>query len=118
MVLLLNLLPVLFVILSAFCVRWVWKAKEVPEKGKRARYSILGLVIIGLIYQAALPSHLPKGTVAKLAVPEFEVKEIPIKDLALKPMPGEERDARRKEQYKEALPFLDKKEEVNEPEEL
>ena len=110
MVLLLNLALFGFLIVIAYTVLKVLETK-LSLKAKLKRLGILA-VIVGVIlkiYTAALPSYLPKGVVERSPIPEQEVVTKPIQDLQPKPMSGEERDARRKEAYKEKLPFLENK---------
>ena len=61
-----------------------------------------------VLYFQVQPSYLPKGEIKRSTVPQFEQKQLDVQDITVKPLSGEERDARRMEQYKEPLPFIEK----------
>lgn len=107
MVLLLNLVPFLI------CAGWLlWAAKSwnKSKQPKTVIIFIVGLTLSLLLYKNVQPSYLPKGEIARTEVVQEEVVDEPIEDKLLKPMSTEERDARRKEQYKEKIEFINQKE--------
>ncbi len=110
MVLLLNLIPVIIVIAVVW---WARKrvAKQTEQNAKLKALIAPVIVLVGslALYSQVQPSYLPKGEVKRSAVPAFEQKDSQIQDISLKPVPGEERDRIRKEQYDEKLPFLNEK---------
>lgn len=69
----------------------------------------LVLALFWAVYMKLQPSYLPKGEIKRNSVPTFEQKDYEVKDLQPKPMKGEDRDERRKELYKEKLPFISDK---------
>lgn len=54
-------------------------------------------VVIVFIYTFVQPSYMPKGIVERVALPEFEVKELELQDRLRKAIPGSERDAAREQ---------------------
>jgi hypothetical protein len=109
MVLLLNLVGLLFLLGVGYSLYKVWTSKKSNfEKSNTTLVICIGTAVLIGVYQAALPSYLPKGEVKRSEVPQFEQKELQVKDVVPKPMEGELRDQRRKELYKESLPFVEK----------
>lgn len=107
MVLLLNLLPVLI------CIGWLWwaiKSWNKERTPKTVLIFVIGLTVSLLLYKNVQPSYLPKGEIKRTEVVQEEVKQLPIEDKLSKPMSGENRDIRRKEQYKEKIEFIQQKE--------
>lgn len=98
---LINLIPVILFLTGAF---FIYKNKTI--KG-RLIVTALTLATLFLYFQLQ-PSYGIKGEVKRTSIPAFEQKEYKVKDLQPKPMSGEDRDAKRKELYKEPLPFIEK----------
>lgn len=109
MVLFLNFLPLILLLLALLAIYLVPNSWDNTKKVKAFFTIFIVYVLVMVVYNAALPSYMPKGVVERTAVPEQELVDKPIQDLQPKPMSGEERDARRKEAYKEKLPFLENK---------
>jgi hypothetical protein len=107
MVLLLNLIP--FLICAGWCL-WAAKSWNKSKQPKTVIIFIVGLTLSLLLYKNVQPSYLPKGEIARTEVVQEEVVSQPIEDKLLKPMSPQERDARRKEQYKEKIEFINQKE--------
>jgi hypothetical protein len=103
MVLLFNLIPALIALVFILCAYLSWRRARDPH---RALGWLFVMVVALLLYQKFQPSYGPKGVVQRSDVPAFEYKEIPVADHLRKPLPGEERDAKRALQTKEKLPFL------------
>jgi hypothetical protein len=106
MVGLLNLIPFLIATVGLYWIYCGWKKKENFVKNVLLRVILIVGIII--LYQQFQPSYMPKGEIKRTTTPQFQSKGLEVQDNSLKPMPGEERDLRRKEAYKEKLPFLEK----------
>lgn len=98
-----NLLPV--VIAGVFLF---WAYSRFKKDKIKAILPLVLMVTTLVLYFQVQPSYLPKGEIKRSAVPQFEQKQLGVKDITSKPLSGEERDARRKEQYKEPLSFIEK----------
>ena len=105
MVALINYIPVFILIIAAL---YVYRVQVSASKNK-ARNTVFCL-IISLVaiyfYQAFQPSYMVKGVVNRTSIPQFEYKELTVKDRLSKPVPGEERDRKRNEEYNKKLPFI------------
>lgn len=99
---LINLIPYLILIVGGYLV--YLSRKNLKRAGVVA--TLTGVVF--LLYLQLQPSYGVKGEIKRSIVPTFEPKELQIKDVQPKPMSGEDRDERRKDLYKEPLPFLEK----------
>jgi hypothetical protein len=77
----------------------------IKEKINKFLIGLVVTIVVFIVYRAMHPSYLPKGSIARTPVPGFEYVEGKIEDKQRKPLSGEERDERRKEAYKEPLPF-------------
>lgn len=104
MVALINLLPVIIVLVFLL---WAYigykKSKDLTKVGLPLAMMLVTLVL----YFQLQPSYLPKGEIKRTSIPSFEQKSLEVVDNTPKPMSGEERDQRRKELYKEKLPFVE-----------
>lgn len=90
MTLLLNYLPWLVLFAGAFAAGWWWNKK----------WYILTVTVLAFVALIALtPSYLPKGAPTVVGVPEFEQKELEVKDELLKPTPEAEQDKRMEEKF-------------------
>jgi len=108
MVGLINLMPL---ILATVGLIWIYRGwKKGGDFVIDVVLRVVATVGIILLYQHFQPSYLPKGEINRTEVVQEEVVNEPIADKLLKPMPAEERDARRKEQYKEKIEFINQKE--------
>lgn len=103
MTIILNYLPWFILFIGTFVAVKPYFTKEdfdADKDGKRSAGVILGTfaVFLGLLF--AGPSYMPKGTVAPLKNPGFEVSESEIKDNLRKPnMTDEERQKRFDEKF-------------------
>jgi uncharacterized membrane protein YeaQ/YmgE (transglycosylase-associated protein family) len=117
MVLLLNLLTGVFGLLVGVYLYYTYKNTTLTSENKLKRF--VTALVISLVcfwaYGTVHPSYVPKGKVDRLAVPEFEVIEGKIVDIQPKPMSGEDRDIKRKEAYKEVLPFKEANKDLTTP---
>ena len=107
MVALLNLIPYLIVTVGLYWIYLGWK------KGGDFVVDVLVRVLITvaviLAYQHFQPSYLPKGEIKRTEIVSEEAITRPIENNLSKPLSGEERDTRRKEQYKEKIEFIQQK---------
>lgn len=94
MTLLINLIPLL---IAAIGFGLSWKL--------RSLWAALATIAVLFLYFQAQPSYMPKGEVTRSEPPVFVESDAPIEDRNLKPMPGEERDARRREAVQQGLDF-------------
>lgn len=108
MVALLNLIPFLIATVGLYWIYLGWKKGGDFVIDVLAR--VLITVVVILTYNHFQPSYLPKGEVKRTEIVSDEVVTRPIEDNLSKPMSGEEREARRKEQYKEKIEFIQQKE--------
>lgn len=109
MVVILNYLPFLVFMIAAFYMCSVVGSKH-TDTGKAKR--ILGAALLAglLIYgwNSASKSYGPKGVVTRSPVPEFEVRDVEVKDRLSKPVPLETRDTDRDAKYQKPLPLGEK----------
>lgn len=109
MIILLNLLPLLIFAIGCYWayLKFTRNTGDSDARYKAALVPLLTTLLALLLYFQVQPSYVPKGKIERTSIPEFEYKKIDVKDSTLKPMSGEERDERRKSQYKEILPFVE-----------
>lgn len=103
MTLVFNLLPLLITGVFLF-----WTYVRFKKDKSKVVLPLILLVMTLFLYFQVQPSYLPKGEIKRSAIPQFEQKELKVKDIQSKPMSGEERDERRNKAYKEPLPFIEK----------
>lgn len=100
---LLNLIPFIIATLGLYWVYQGYKKKKDFLKDVFLRVVLTVAAVV--LYNHFQPSYMPKGEVKRSVAPQFEYVEKEVKDVVPKPMSGEDRDSRRKEQYKEPLPW-------------
>lgn len=108
MVALLNIIPFLIATVGLYWIYLGWKKGGDFVIDVLAR--VVVTVVVVLLYNHFQPSYLPKGEIKRTEIVSEEAITRPIEDNLSKPLSGEERDIRRKEQYKEKIEFIQQKE--------
>lgn len=97
MIVILNLLVVIVAVGAmalAFHLKKIWPA--------------VVAIVFALLYNFIQPSYMPKGTIARTALPAFEQSDAKIEDRLLAPKSGVEYDAGREASVKDGLKFIEK----------
>lgn len=109
MILLLNYLPHFVFFVGVYIAFRFWSTK----KENRIKWVVGAFVVTALVVKAMLaatPNYMPKHTIVRTPIPEIERIEGEIRNIQPQPVSGDERDARRAEQYKQRIQFIKEKE--------
>lgn len=109
MVVILNNIHLVLILVTALYT-WAVLKREQPKSTKIKKLTLAYvLLLVGLYtWNSASKSYGPKGVVTRSPVPEFEVRDVEVKDRLSKPVPLETRDIDRDAKYQKPLPLGEK----------